>query len=134
MPNFLSASFFSKGKLYSASLSDKGTIVSAGGEGFTSPRSWLKAILGSRRKVKNELAWKMVMHLTPLLTLTLQYHIFSYMAWCKAEMYERVSLKVKELKGTFVSGQNMVSMRVLSQFRQNSRKPSWVKGFPSISK
>ena len=33
-----------------------------GGEGFTSPRSWLKAILGSRRKVKNELAWKMVIY------------------------------------------------------------------------
>ena len=63
-PNIQTTLFFSKAKLYSASLSDKGTITSAGGEGFTSPRSWLKAILGSRRKVKNELVWKMVIRVT----------------------------------------------------------------------
>ena len=62
-----SITYYFQGKLYSASLSEKGTIISAGGEGFTSPRSWVKAIIRSKRKVKNETAWKMVNNL--ILTL-----------------------------------------------------------------
>ncbi|XP_046841122.1 uncharacterized protein LOC124435224 [Xenia sp. Carnegie-2017] len=52
----------SEGRLYSASLSDNGRIISTGGEGFKSPRSWIKAICGSKRKVKNDVAWKMVLY------------------------------------------------------------------------